>query len=89
VDAWAYELANGIWESCKTGDDFDRDRAARFAAAYRSEGGVAPPAHDVHLEPLIRCRRLVELLWALSEPRSGDWDWSYELHNLRALDNLG
>jgi Ser/Thr protein kinase RdoA (MazF antagonist) len=89
VDAWAYELANGIWEFCKARDDFDRRRAARFAAAYRSEGGVVPPAHDVHLEPLITCRRLVELTWALSEPRSGDWDWSYELHNLRALDNLG
>jgi Ser/Thr protein kinase RdoA (MazF antagonist) len=89
VDAWAYELANGVWEFCKTGDDFARDRGERFAAAYRSEGGVVPPAHDVHLEPLIRCRRLVELMWALSEPRPAEWDWSYELHNLRALDNLG
>jgi Ser/Thr protein kinase RdoA (MazF antagonist) len=89
VDAWAYELANGIWEFCKAGDDFDRRRAARFANAYRSEGGVVAPAHDVHLESLMRCRRLVELTWALSEPRSGDWDWGYDLHNLRALDNLG
>jgi Ser/Thr protein kinase RdoA (MazF antagonist) len=89
VDAWAYELANGIWEFCKAGDDFDRRCAARFAAAYRSDGGVVPPAHDVYLEPLIRCRRLVELTWALSEPRSSEWDWRYELHNLRALDHLG
>jgi Ser/Thr protein kinase RdoA (MazF antagonist) len=89
VDAWAYELANGVWEFCKRGDDFDRDRAVHFTAAYRSEGGVVPPAHDEHLEPLIRCRRLVELTWAFSAPRTVDWDWGYELHNLRALENLG
>ncbi|MDP8911579.1 MAG: phosphotransferase [Actinomycetota bacterium] len=87
VDWTAYELANGMWEFCRRGDDFDRDAAREFIAVYRSAGGVVPPEQESRLVPLIRCRRLVELFataWC-EEPFA---DGEYALHNLRALANL-
>jgi Ser/Thr protein kinase RdoA (MazF antagonist) len=87
VDWQAYDLANGVWEFCeRPGDDFDRAAGHRFVAAYRDAGGTVLAAEDDLLVPLIRVRRIVEVLRARAD-RHADWD--YHRHNLRAFANLG
>jgi homoserine kinase type II len=81
------ELANGIWEFTKSKDthDFDRGAAARFVAAYRDAGGPVPPDEEDLIVPLIRAKRVLELLRA---PADRHVDWDYQAHNLRAAENL-
>jgi Ser/Thr protein kinase RdoA (MazF antagonist) len=88
VDWLTFELANGVWEFCKRygDDDLDRDAAADFVAAYRDEGGVAAAEDDDLLVPFIRVKRTLEVLRA---PTDRHVDWDYQLHNLRAAENLG
>jgi Ser/Thr protein kinase RdoA (MazF antagonist) len=82
-----FELANAVWEftKSKVTDDFDRDAAARFVASYRDAGGVVPPAEDDLIVPLIRAKRVLELLRA---PSDRHVDWDYQAHNLRSAENL-
>ena len=87
VDWQAYDLANGVWEFCHLGgDDFDRAAGARFVAAYRAAGGPVPADEDDLLVPLIRVRRIMEVLRA---PTDRHVDWEYQRHNLRAFAHLG
>jgi Ser/Thr protein kinase RdoA (MazF antagonist) len=81
------ELANGVWEftKSKASDDFDREAGARFVAAYRDAGGPVSPAEDDLIVPLIRAKRILELLRAPSDRRV---DWEYQAHNLRSAENL-
>jgi Ser/Thr protein kinase RdoA (MazF antagonist) len=80
------ELANGVWEFCKSreSDDYDRDEAARFVDAYRRAGGPVPADDDL-IPPLIHAKRVLELLRA---PFDRHVDWEYQAHNLRAAENL-
>lgn len=80
------DLANGVWEFCKSkvADDYDRDEGARFVEAYRRSGG--PVCGDDDLIPqLIHAKRVLELLRA---PFDRYVDWDYQAHNLRAADNV-
>jgi Ser/Thr protein kinase RdoA (MazF antagonist) len=81
------ELANGVWEFTKSKvmDDFDRNAAARFVAAYRAAGGPVPPGEEDLIVPLIRAKRVLELLRA---PDDRLVDWEYQTHNLRSAENL-
>jgi Ser/Thr protein kinase RdoA (MazF antagonist) len=81
------ELANGVWEftKSKVSDDFDRKAGGRFVAGYREAGGPVPPAEEDLIVPLIRAKRVLELLRA---PSDRHVDWDYQAHNLRSAENL-
>ncbi len=59
---------------------------AAFVAAYREAGGRVPPEEDDLIIPLIRAKRILEVLRA---PTDRDPQWDYQLANLRAYVNLG
>jgi Ser/Thr protein kinase RdoA (MazF antagonist) len=82
-----YELANGVWEFTKSKetDDFDLAAAARFVDAYREAGGPVPEREDDLIVPLIRAKRVLEILRA---PNDRLVDWEYQAHNLRSAENL-
>lgn len=75
VDLLEYELANAVWEFCKSKrtHDFDRRLAAAMVEAYGAE--CAPD----ELIPMILIRRRREL---------GASDESYRRHTQRAIENL-
>lgn len=89
VDWAALDLANGMWEFCESRDGGRRDgeAAATFARAYRAAGGVVPAEEEPLLVPLVRVRRILELLRASYFTRDVDWD--YRARNLDAFWNLG
>lgn len=84
----AADLANGAWEFCRhpSGVDLDREAAARFGSAYREAGGPFAGDVDRLLVPLIRVRRVLEVLRA---PTDRHVDWEYQRRNLEAFDRLG
>ncbi|MEZ4737150.1 MAG: hypothetical protein R3E79_59480 [Caldilineaceae bacterium] len=65
--------------------------AQTLLQAYAAAGGpVGKPEYDL-LIPLIRCRRMIEILSSLRGiVTGGPWDESpdYLVHNLLALENL-
>lgn len=81
------ELAAATWEftKSKATDDFDRDAAARFLRAYRAADGPVPADEDELIVPLIRAKRVLEILRA---PADRGVDWEYQRHNLRSAENL-
>lgn len=79
------ELANGVWEFGQDGDDLERETGAAFVAAYREAGGPVPGVEDELIVPLIRAKRVLELLRAPTDRRV---DWDYQAHNLRSAENL-
>jgi Ser/Thr protein kinase RdoA (MazF antagonist) len=88
LDWTAADLAGAVWEFCKREDyaSLDAAEAGEFVAAYRAAGGTSPPADDDLLVPLIRVRRILEVLRA---PYDRHVDWDYHLANLDAFSNLG
>lgn len=54
--------------------------------AYRAADGVVPPDEDDLLIPLIRVKRVLEVLRA---PTDRHVDWKYQLDNLRSFESLG
>jgi Ser/Thr protein kinase RdoA (MazF antagonist) len=89
VDWQIYDLANAVWEFSKLKDerdDYDRAAGDRFVAAYREAGGTVPPDEDDLLVPLIRVRRIMEVVRA---PTDRHVDWEYQRHNVRSFRNLG
>jgi homoserine kinase type II len=89
VDWQIYDLANAVWEFCKLPDrrnDFDREAANRFVAAYRDAGGTVPLEEDHLLVPFIRVRRIMEVVRAASDRHV---DWEYQRHNMLSFRNLG
>jgi Ser/Thr protein kinase RdoA (MazF antagonist) len=85
VDWATWDLATAMWSFCHRGDDLDRERAVAFVAAYRAAGGTAPEADDDLLLPLVRVKRVLEVLRARTD-REPLWDLQRE--NLRALAHL-
>jgi Ser/Thr protein kinase RdoA (MazF antagonist) len=83
---WAvWDLANAVSTFCARGDDLDREACARFAAAYRAAGGTAPAEEEDLVVPLVRVKRILEVLRAPTDrhPR-----WEHQKANLRSLRNL-
>jgi len=85
TDWLSWDLANALGTFCFAGDELDHAAARRFLAAYRRAGGTAPRAEEDILMPLMRIKRILEVLRAPTdrEPR-----WQHQRHNLRALRRL-
>jgi Ser/Thr protein kinase RdoA (MazF antagonist) len=86
LDWPAIDLAAGVWHFCRHDLEVDDWEARAFVAAYRAAGGVVPPAEDELLIPLIRAKRVLEVLRA---PTDRHVDWDYQLSNLRSFETLG
>lgn len=88
------DLSNAIWEFCHD-DNTHRlvvMAAQAFLQAYAEAGGPVTAAEYKLIIPLIRCRRMIEILGSLHGiVTGGSWDESpdYLVHNLIALENLG
>jgi len=76
---------NAVGTFCFAGDELDRPAARRFVGAYREAGGTAPPEEDDLLVPLMRAKRILEVLRA---PNDRHPRWEHQRHNLRAVRNL-
>jgi Ser/Thr protein kinase RdoA (MazF antagonist) len=85
IDWLTWDLANAVGTFCFAGDDLDRPAARGFVDAYREAGGTAPPEEEDLLVPLMRAKRILEVLRA---PADRDPRWEHQRHNLRALRNL-
>jgi homoserine kinase type II len=86
VDWLIWDLACSLWTSCNHRDEeFDANAATAFLAAYREVVGPVPPEEDDLIIPLIRVKRILEILRA---PTNRDPRWDYQLANLRAYENL-
>jgi Ser/Thr protein kinase RdoA (MazF antagonist) len=73
------DLAAGVWHfGWRDGEADDR-----FLAAYADAGGI--PADPAVLAPLIRVKRVLEVLRA---PTDRHVDWDYQSDNLLAIDRL-
>jgi Ser/Thr protein kinase RdoA (MazF antagonist) len=85
VDWVTWDLASAIGAFCSTGDELDLGASRRFLADYRAAGGTARACDDDLLVPLIRVKRILEVLRAPTdrEPR-----WEHQRHNLRSLEPL-
>jgi Ser/Thr protein kinase RdoA (MazF antagonist) len=87
VDWAAVDLADGMWDFCRPdGAIFDPDAGPGFVRAYRAAGGTVPPDEDDLLLPLVRVRRILELVRA---PYDYYVDWEYQAANLEEFDRLG
>jgi homoserine kinase type II len=88
LDWTLFDVSSAVWEFCKSGDKttFDRLAAASFLASYRSAGGTLPADEDDLIVPLIRARRILEVL---RSPYDRTVDWGYQLANLKAFERLG
>jgi Ser/Thr protein kinase RdoA (MazF antagonist) len=80
-----WDLACALGTFCAVDERLDAEACARFVAAYRAAGGTAAPDDDDLLVPLIRVKRILEVLRAPTdrEPR-----WEHQRRNLRSLANL-
>jgi Ser/Thr protein kinase RdoA (MazF antagonist) len=86
IDWLVWDLACGLWTFCNHRDEeLDSQAAGTFLAAYREAGGTVPPNEDDLIVPLVRVKRILEVLRA---PTDRDPRWDYQLANLRAYENL-
>jgi Ser/Thr protein kinase RdoA (MazF antagonist) len=85
VDWVTWDLASSLGAFCSAGDELDRGACQRFLAVYRAAGGTARALDHDLLVPLIRVKRILEVLRAPTdrEPR-----WDHQRHNLRSLEPL-
>jgi Ser/Thr protein kinase RdoA (MazF antagonist) len=87
-DWLAWDLAMAVGTFCADGDAGPLDEGAvrAFVAAYRDAGGLVPPQEDDLLVPLVRVKRVLEVLRAPGdrEPR-----WDHQRRNLASLAGLG
>lgn len=87
------DLSNAVWEFCHDDEAHTLDTAAAqaFLQAYGQAGGPVTAQEVDLIIPLIRCRRMIEVIWSLRGMATGSaWDESpdYLVHNLIALENL-
>jgi uncharacterized protein YecE (DUF72 family) len=87
LDWQAADVAGAAWEFAKVSDWTPFHAAAGRAVvhAYRTAGGTVPPTEDDLLVPLIRVRRMLEVLRA---PYDRYVDWDYQLRKLDASTTL-
>jgi Ser/Thr protein kinase RdoA (MazF antagonist) len=85
VDWLAWDLASAMGTFCAGGDGLDGEAGNRFVGAYRGAGGPVPPRDDDLLVPLLRVKRILEVLRAPTDrhPR-----WEHQRRNLRSLAKL-
>ena len=86
VDWLVWDLASSIGPFC-TSPDGDLDISAKqdFLASYRAPSGRGPPEEDDLIVPLLRVKRLLEVLRA---PIDRHPRWDHQLANLRAYQVL-
>ena len=93
-DWLALDLAVAMWEFCldKRAHSLRLSQAHHFLQTYLDAGGAVPRQEFDLLMPLLRFRRILEILTVLAGILSGEaWDAShaeYLLHNLQTLENL-
>lgn len=88
VDWRAWEISNAVWSFCRNAasDEFDRDAARAFLAAYEENGQPLLASERAETVTLIRLTRLWEALYTVGEAqRGGCPDWAYFAANLRAF----
>lgn len=76
------DVANAVWEFCSDDEahTLDSTAAQAFLQAYIAAGGPLRPQEFDLLVPLIRCRRLIEILTALRGVATGEaWDESPDI----------
>lgn len=86
VDWLVWDLACSIGPFCSTPDgDLDTSAEQDFLDSYRAASGRIPPEEDDLIVPLLRVKRILEVLRAPTDrhPR-----WEYQLANLRAYQVL-
>ena len=85
TDWLSWDLAKALGTFCFAADELDTAAAHRFLTTYREAGGTAPREEEDMLVPLMRIKRILEVLRAPTdrEPR-----WQHQRHNLRALQHL-
>jgi hypothetical protein len=78
-------LASALGSFCGVDEGLDGAASGRSVDAYRAAGGTAAPHDDDLLVPLLRVKRILEILRAPTdrEPR-----WEHQRRNLRSLANL-
>jgi Ser/Thr protein kinase RdoA (MazF antagonist) len=85
LDWQVWDLASSLWPFCSEGDRLHPQAVADFLAAYRSAGGPVPPDEEALIVPLVRAKRLLEVLRA---PTDRNPQWEQQLSNLRAFAAL-
>jgi Ser/Thr protein kinase RdoA (MazF antagonist) len=85
LDWLVWDVATSLWPFCSEGDRLVPDATSRFLDAYRAAGGPLPPGEDDLIVPLVRARRLLEVLRA---PTDRNPRWSLQRANLRAYSAL-
>jgi Ser/Thr protein kinase RdoA (MazF antagonist) len=87
VDWLVWDLASSILTFCSTANgDLDTSATQGFLDTYRAASGRVQPEEDDLIVPLLRVKRILEVLRAPTDrhPR-----WDYQLENLRAYQLLG
>ena len=86
LDWLVWDLASSIVPFCSlAAGDLDRDAAQVFLDSYRAASGRVPPEEDDLIVPLLRVKRILEVLRA---PTDRNPRWDYQLANLRAYQVL-
>ena len=86
IDWLVWDLASSIVPFCSlAAGDLDRDAAQVFLDSYRAASGRVPPEEDDLIVPLLRVKRILEVLRA---PTDRNPRWDYQLANLRAYQVL-
>ena len=80
-----WDLACSLWPFCNTADNLRTEAVTEFVAAYRAAGGRVPPEEDDLIVPLLRGKRVLEVLRA---PTDRDPRWDVQLANMRAYNAL-
>ena len=85
IDWQVWDLASSLWPFCADGERLHRRAVTEFLTAYRAAGGTVPSDEDDLIVPLIRARRILEVLRAPTDrhPR-----WDLQEANLRAYTAL-
>jgi len=87
VDWQVWDLASSIGPFCSTTDGaLDGKAAEEYIDSYRAAGGQIPPNEDDLIVPLVRVKRILEVLRA---PTDRHPQWDYQLANLKAYQLLG
>lgn len=85
ADWLIWDLANAIGTFCSDDDDLDPDACRAFVDAYRDAGGTVSRHDEELVIPLVRAKRILEVLRAPTDrhPR-----WEHQRGNLRSLEKL-